>query len=304
MRSVGFRWARWLCVLLIAMLPAEAGWARSGVTKAARPRVTTGKDFQAVLSGQMVPLSMKLKEFDRKWYRFVAGGSEASMWAQIYNPLTSLTSVAYTIGDTIAVGGETFLMTYRPQIGQQEVYALIAAQARGEEQEMAGVTPETTAKLCLLNMRTLASLSDIRPFDLETELAEFARMGETIRSMASRGPEEAGNLRELALALQMYIADSEALPNMSDVDGLWSALTDYVADEAVFSDPDTGQRYGVNTSIIGGLLEGMDDPSQAVAFYQTEAREDGTRGVAFFDGHAERVTKERWEKLKAASGIP
>jgi hypothetical protein len=300
--------------------PATAGGLRTPPLsrKSSRPQVITyggrprhaaaGGAFQSVLSGRVVPLSMKLKDFDRSWRRFVAGGAETDTMAQLYGPMMGGATAVYTKGDTVVLAGETFLIAYRPQVKGQGIYAMITGRRRTEEEE--GVSGETTASLCLLNVRNLTGMTDIRPFDLQAEIAEFEQMSEAMQAMesataaAAASETDTGNLRELATALQMYIADNDAVPDMSDAESLREALGAYVADEGVFNDSDTGEPYGVNTSIGGEPVAEMKNPAGTVAFYQTQPGEDGKRGVAFFNGRAARVTEERWEKLKAASGIP
>jgi hypothetical protein len=313
MSGTSFRQVKWLCLLLAVMLPAGTGWAGTASRKSSRPlgerpgkpEVVTGGPFQTVLSGQVVPLSMKLKDFDRKWLRFLPGGAETSMMTQIYGPMTGGATAVYTKGDTLVLAGETFLVAYRPQVKQQGIYAMIAGRGKTEEEEP--VSGETTAALCLLNVRNLAGMTDIRPFDLQAEIAEFEQMSAAMQELQSAmptGEEETGNLKELATALQMYMADNDAVPDMRDAESLRAALGDYVTDESMFSDPDTTEPYGVNTSITGGPSSEIKNPAGTVAFYQTQPGDDGKRGVAFFNGHAARVTEDRWQKLKAASGIP
>lgn len=294
----------WLGVAVVVALWANVAVAAGGSPKAARPRVTTGKDFQAILSGRVVPLTMKMKDFDASWMRFVPGGAETGLMAQIYGPMMGGATAAYTRGDTVVLAGETFLIAYRPEIKQQGLYAMVVGRAAGEEEE--GLSGETTARLSLLSVRNLVGLSDIRPFKLEAEIAGFEAMGEAmaaIREAAPSGEAAAGNLKELALALQMYAADNDVLPDMSSPEAVRTALADYVTDEGVFTDPDTGGPYAVNASLSGKPISGIRNLAETVAFYQTQAGEDGKRGVAFVDGHAERVREERWEKLKTNPGI-
>lgn len=88
--------------------------------------------------------------------------------------------VYYTQGRTINMGSETFLVTYRHKKKGMDFGALMGmAMANGGkepdfEKMMTGdkVTEDTSLSLILLNTKAIASLSDIRPFDLEKEIAE------------------------------------------------------------------------------------------------------------------------------------
>jgi prepilin-type processing-associated H-X9-DG protein len=279
----------------------------------------TPLDYAALLSGERIPLTVKLKDLDASWRRFTpAGGQDMSASLASLYGLSSGTF--YTKGETVTVqvrdrasdgdqarpvARETYLIAYAPPSDRTAIYAIMAGEAEGESAETTG---ETALTLALLNVRTMGSLTDIRPFNLEAELAAFAASQAALQRRRAGRVEETddpslSSLRNIALAVQMFLADyDDKLPAMDTPEAFRAALEEYVSSDDVFKD-EAGDYYGLNASLNGKSLTEIADPAQIVLAYQTTAQEDGTRGVAFLDGHVRRVSGEEWEKLKAASGI-
>jgi hypothetical protein len=87
----------------------------------------------------------------------------------------------YTRGQTTVISGTTFLITY--QVKKQETNFLqmvMDAQKSGGEPNLAALsgkklTEDSELTLNLLNIQTINSLSDIRPFDMKQEIDESAQ---------------------------------------------------------------------------------------------------------------------------------
>ena len=279
-----------MLVVLVAPTLASAAPAKGGQPAS----------FKSLLSGKVVPLSLKLKELNNTWRRFTL--VETGGMGAIFGPVATVGGAYYTKGDTVTVAGETFLLAYRQQGAQISLYQMVASGPGGAQMEE--LTAESPVTLSLLSLRNLAGMNDIRPFDLQQELAEYKKASEQAAQTASQmGGGESNNLQQLALAVQMYISDYDALPPLGDAETAAQALMEYVSDDTVFTDPSTGDAYAVNSSLSGKSLSEIDDPAQAVVFYQAEPGNDGKRGVAFLDGHVQRVSDSQWEELRASSGI-
>jgi len=104
------------------------------------------------------------------------------------------------------------------------------------------ITADSELTLSLLNLRAISSLNDIRPFDLEKELAEFERiageMGQFFPSQAQGSSDR--NLKQMALALMMYAQDyDEVYPVVDHTTGYdwWMPLQSYVKNAQVFRCP-------------------------------------------------------------------
>ncbi len=118
------------------------------------------------------------------------------------------------------------------------------------------------------------------------------------------GKQSLKNLKRLGLGLNMWVQDhNETYPTIANAAAMKTALMPYVKDESAFVCPDTNEPYLPNPNLSGKSLSSIADVSNTVAFYEAGAT-DGTRGVAFVDGHAERIAESQWPQLKQSSGIP
>jgi hypothetical protein len=189
----------------------------------AAPALAQG-DVSPVLAGKDLPLEVKLKDLNGDWRRLTIAtadrgkGDMGSMLSQLMalgsmgdkpgakgkgasdaagamlgmSLLSAMFGggggtaepITYTRGQTVSLGGETFLVTYvyeKPQPNLMEM-AMQAGAAGGEpdfEKMMAGskLTGESPLTLTLLNARSISTIRGIRPFDLNREIAEAEKAG-------------------------------------------------------------------------------------------------------------------------------
>lgn len=90
----------------------------------------------------------------------------------------------FTQGQTLAIGSETFLVAYAVEQKSPNLLQMIMeAEQSGKEPDMAALfggskwTEDTVASLTLINVRAIHTLSGVRPFDLQKELAEGGECG-------------------------------------------------------------------------------------------------------------------------------
>jgi hypothetical protein len=267
-------------------------------------------EMKALISGDMFPLTVQLKDLTAEWRRVAIGAqAEASNPLAIYAAMFSPGGGAYyTKGQTVSVMSETFVVTYRVQ----SKVNLQAMMQRPTPPAPAKLTPETTLGLSLLNLRTVSSIDDIRPFDLKQEIAESEKAateaeeaGAEVESGAGGEAGSLSNLKQMALAVVMYAQDSdEVLPPLKTIDAAKEALSPYVRDESIFTQPDTDQPYKTNPVLSGKKLAHITDRADMILFYEAKPAEDGTRGASFLDGHAKRLSADEWERYKKISKIP
>ncbi len=255
-------------------------------------------DLGDLLLGRVAPLTKKAGDLDETWTRFTPVGPSDSPWAEIYAMMSSQQGiVCYTKGVTVVAGGETYLIAYSRPPGVSSRAALIGGGPAAAPPEP--LTADTELTLSLLHLRTLGSLTDVRPFDLAEEVATQAEVAERAVRMQSLS-----NLKNLALAVQMFLADNnDVMPDLSTTEAMHSALTEYVRNDDVFTDPRTGEPYGVNTAMSEKRLVEVADVVATAVFYEQVASSDATRGVAFLDGHAGRISDREWQEVKRESGI-
>jgi hypothetical protein len=161
--------------------------------------------------------------------------------------------------------------------------------------------------LVLINLRSIASIGQIRPFSMEEVMKPppmglmdvFGRAKQTaeIRSAES-------NLKQLALGMMVYAQDyDEVLPPMQDTAKLKKLLLPYVKSEAAFTSPATGQPFQANARLSRRSLATL-DPTGVVMLYSSVPEPDGTRLVARVDGSVKRIGPAEWTKLAPAQHLP
>jgi len=267
-------------------------------------------EMKALISGDMFPLTMQLKDLTAEWRHIGIGAqAEASNPLAIYAAMFSPGGgVYYTTGRTVTVGGEMFLIAYR-------VHAKVdmaAMMQRPTPPAPPKLTPETTVGISLLNLRAVTSIDDIRAFDLKQEIAESEKLateaaeaGTGVESEASGEAGSLSNLKQMALAVVMYAQDyDEVLPPLKTLGEAEEALSPYVRDESIFAQPDTDVPYKTNPVLSGKKMAHITNAADMILFYEAKPADDGTRGAAFLDGHAKRLTADEWERYKKISKIP
>ena len=290
MRHVG------MAVVLLAALAVASQPAQSA-------------EMKDLLSGKKYALTLQMKDLDGQWRRLSTGGGGTGGIAAVYAAMFGGGgNVYYTKGETILVATETYLVAYTLKTSPVSYMAIMRGGPSAAPTEE--INGESALCFSLLNLRAIGSLTDIRPFSLEEEIAAQAAMAAAVTEVYAGGEPAGGsaeslsNLKNLALAVQMFMADNEdVMPDMTDMVAVMDELGDYVRNDEVFFQPDTGQAYGINTSLSQRRLAEVRDPVSVAVFYEEEPGDDGTRGVAFLDGHAARLSREQWEEIKAESGI-
>jgi hypothetical protein len=284
-------------------------------------------DFQQLISGKQAPLTRQLKDLDDSWRQIAISGQYEmadlmKSWtnlfaAGIYN------NIYYTQGKTVKVNDETYVVAYRLSTSGESlninsllenVMGSAAALTGGDCEAIASpgkITPETTVSLSLLNLKTIGSLNNVRPFDLETDLAMLEKGEQQSKeaceqaNLAAINSQIESNLQSLGSALRSYAEQNEQkLPDMSSLETVKLALQEFVYDESVFYHPETLEPYLVNASLSAQNLTELDNGMQIVAFYEASPAADGTVGVVYTDGLYQRIPPEDWSAVKQASNLP
>jgi hypothetical protein len=130
--------------------------------------------LQALLNGKTHPLTLKLKELNAEWSRVnVSSSSDVQNWTQMYGSMLGASrSHTYTKGETVSLGGETYLVGYRLATKPVDITSIMRGQTEPNVFEEDKLTPDTLVHLTYLNVRNISSLSDIRPFVLDRELGQ------------------------------------------------------------------------------------------------------------------------------------
>ncbi|MBV9850558.1 MAG: hypothetical protein JO250_12875 [Armatimonadetes bacterium] len=128
-----------------------------------------------------VPLSLKLGDLNGDWRRMtITGTFDLGSVTQVITSLLGSAGVGvyYTHGQTVTLGSTTYLITYRTQPKALDLTSLMqmmqTAAASNKPPAPEPLTANTPLALTLLNLQSAGSLTDVCPFDLNTELTDSA----------------------------------------------------------------------------------------------------------------------------------
>jgi len=294
--------------LLVLAIPAGSQTPAGPATGLPAP------SFGDIMSGKAFPLTVKLKDLSGEWRRMTIGGQfdGSNIMQMMMGGGGGASEAFYSRGDTVLIGGETFLVAYKSATKRMGMAELMQAQ-RGRPPAPEKLTPDTTLGFGLFNVRTVTSLTDVRPFNLQEELAasELA-VAQAQKDMVAMVQAQGGaadtastsNLKQLALGLHQYAQDNDGiLPPLDDAAALKKALLPYVKSESLFASP-AGVAYEANGTLSLRKLAEIKNPAEIAIFYEASAEADGKRAVAYLDGHVKRVTDDEWKLIRQVSQVP
>jgi hypothetical protein len=170
---------------------------------------------------------------------------------------------------------------------------------------------ETSLTLSLLNLRTIGSLNDVRPFNLQQAIADSERTAREMQQACEVAKQEQMNARiiasleSLGWALQGYASENDGvLPKIDSPAAAKEALESFVGDSSAFVHPVTSEPYQPNPTLSGKKLAEIPNPNDTIAFYEATPAADGSRGVVYLDGVARRIAAADWAGVKQNSGLP
>ena len=144
-----------------------------------------------ILSGTpTTPLSLRLGDLNGNWRRMTITGSvDLGTVTQMFTSLLGSAGVGvyYTQGQSLTLGNTTYLVAYRTQPKVYDVTSLIgmvqSAALSGKPPPVEKLTADTPLALTLLNLQSAGSLTDIKPFDLATEVAGSAAAAKALNDL-------------------------------------------------------------------------------------------------------------------------
>ncbi len=140
-------------------------------------------------SGDMLKQLMQLGMMSQAGEKGKAPGADAALGMMVMSSMFGGSGgggakpVHYTRGQTVAIGPETFLVTYRYQPQQSSLMELaLKAGAENKEPDVdsllgGSLKEDSELSLALVNVRSIGALTDFRPFDLKRELELLAKTG-------------------------------------------------------------------------------------------------------------------------------
>jgi hypothetical protein len=138
-------------------MPTPTATVKPTPSTVATPTVIQGN--LELFGSKNIPTSIRLRELNSSWRAMGTNGSlELGNLQMIVNSSAggSFAATYYTKGETVTIGSETYIVAY-------SLFTLVDK-----------VTPDLPLSLSLLNVKTIGSLSNIRPFDVfkETKVLE------------------------------------------------------------------------------------------------------------------------------------
>lgn len=239
---------------------------------------------------------------------FYLGGANGSI-----PDLFSLVGTYWTKGQTVSVAGKEFLVAYKLEVG-------LLFRAKPE-------TIGASLKLHLLRANQLSAISpapDVTKSRLEKALAEdktplndpglvpFPSVGTdtpvlaaillpvfTQAKVAAQKTASLSNIKQAALAVLMYCGDNDDhMPYVHSTGAVVKLTHPYLKDVSIWWTSD-GRRFLFNMAVSGVNASAIERPSETVLVYAEKPRSDGTREVAFVDGHAKIVKPEEWARYES-----
>ncbi len=267
-------------------------------------------NFSQLSMQSVAPARLQLKNLNTGWQRMTVQSGENDPYAALYGGMRGAmfqdvleqagVGVYFTRGQSVSLGGETFLVAYRidNNMSAQDVQNLFrGVGGHGNDGPAPGprkFSPDTTLLLSLLNLRTIGSLENVRPFDAKREI-----MGPADVIEASN--ENLQSLGGLLVKIQNPQYGGQALPLRSSA-ALRQTFNSYFHPRpALFVHPRTGEAYRTNAAAakLPGRLTA--NAARVVAIYEARPGTDGKFGTVFLDGHFERVPQSRWSAVRAVT---
>lgn len=236
-----------------------------------------GNDFMSLM---MSPLMMLGSLF---------GGSstgDPNPEAQAASRFFDMLSVSWTNGSTVSLYGQEFLVTYAPQVDFGSISK--------------SKSPPDISKLDLnLTLISTKSITTITPRPDMTK-AEWTKEVTPQENLGSKKSATLSNLKQLALGVIIYATDyDDELPYVQSTKGAYEVIFPYIKNKDVTKSLNpNGGEFRLNMAVAGVSMTSIEAPSDTPLFYEMAPWPDGTRCVAYTDGHVKFLNAEQWEKLQ------
>ena len=263
--------------------------------------------FEAVISGGTIPLQIRFGDMDKSWRRMQISGSDDDLLSQIYssNARNPQPQIFYTLGQTLTMNGESFLVTYKiaPIV---ETLPTPDRFGNGALQIPPALTTQTALELALLNPRLISRFSAIRVLDVAQEIAQNAAVVQKAREQRIKAinASSLNHLQQLGQQLRSYTQSTGKLPPLQTSAAAQKVMRRFgYSSPSPFVNPATEKNYAVNSSLSGKSLKQIVELSITIVFYEAESSGDGTRGVVFADGSAERIPESEFARLRSQTKV-
>ncbi len=276
--------------------------------------------FADVLKGDKYPITLKISDLppDLKAVRLkvqgeggimdmlmpfmgiamMGGGNSSDSMA----PVMQVFDTSWTKGETVKISGQDYLITYKMDLTSADMMRKSAPKADDlilkltllKTSAVNSMTPLALDKAGLLKM--IATLDKQPAEGAMTTTAPLAT-----GDIAARQAASVSNAKQLSLGMLMYVGDfDDVAPYAQSTAAVKFAIRPYLKNDGLWKSLNpNGGEFKYNISIGGAKQSSIDRPAETVLFYEEYEWPDGSRVVAFADGHAKTISHEQWPTVSA-----
>lgn len=219
--------------------------------------------------------------------------------------LIKILDESWTDGTVVVLDGQRFLVTYRLDGSIIDILRQNAVHSGA----VGGPPPTPISQSLRLLLVKVDGIQSIAPDpDLtKQKLLEFLGPVATPGEHASAAPvgqaasqsATVSNLKQIALGTIMYTADYDDIyPWPQSTKAIKYVTAPYIKNDQIWTtfNPNGGQ-FLFNMALGGSTDQALDNPGETVLFYEGKAWPNGTRVVAYADGHVKVEGPEQWARV-------
>lgn len=213
------------------------------------------------------------------------------------------TDVVWTQGERTEMYGQEYLVAYRLPI------SLASLASMGSSAEAPRIDSLHLQYIKASGIQTLTPAPDANKEALQRALGVGpGRTAFDDAREAARRTQTLSNAKQVALALIMYSADyDDVLPYAQDTATAQAVTMPYSKSSEIWksNNPNDG-RILFNTALGGVLSTSIPNPAEVALIYDAKEWPDGSRIIAYADGHAKVVKSgaaEVIQKSRSVSGL-
>ena len=283
-----------LRLALLAVMPATLMLpALPAHSEDAKP--TRELSLKELITGNAVPLSVRAKDLNESFARFQFDGSSSGdaqrmLVRSMFGMNVAANSIYFTKGDTVKLESGTYLIVYGLE-NRVDMEAVARHDMRALK-TVRKLRPKDKLLLSLLDLKNVGNITDLRSFNFDDEM----------ENAADRNIAVVNTLQQLGAGILQWKHNrgQERLPKWQHLvtPALRQQMYPFVHDRRLWDHPSTGETFRLNPAMSGVRMPDVTNRSQVYLVYEVTPAPDGTRGVLFADGRAERVSNERWDTVR------
>lgn len=226
-------------------------------------------------------------------FLLLSGGGNAS--EEPIMQLLRLSEISWTDGEWKTIDGESYLITYQMHVELPDLM---------KSRNKADLTPPNL-QLRLIRKSSITSLeplAGVTKDDYTKVLLPDTALSSPSQIAAKRAA-TLSNMKQISLGLIMYASDyDDVLPYAQGTEAVKYVTYPYIKNVQIWKtyNPNGGDiRF--NMCLAGADFADIERPAETVMFYESKQWPDGTRCVAFTDGHVKMLDPNVW--MNAASTL-